>query len=34
MEGIGIYFIFIAVVIIAIFAFIISYREDHPKKAK
>ena len=30
----GIYFIFIAVVIIAVFAFIISYREEHPKKVK
>jgi hypothetical protein len=30
----GIYFIFAAILVIALFGFIIAYREDHPKKAK
>lgn len=28
------YIILLAIVVIAIFGFIVSYREDHPKKAK
>ena len=30
----GLYFVFAAILVIAIFAFVVSYREDHPKKAK
>ncbi len=30
----GVYVILAGIIIIALIAFIISYREDHPKKAK
>ncbi len=30
----ALYIILAAILVMAIFAFIISYREDHPKKAK
>lgn len=30
----GIYFIFAAVIVMIIFAILVSYREDHPKKTK
>jgi hypothetical protein len=30
----GIYFIFAAVLIIALWGIIVAYKEDHPKKAK
>ncbi len=29
----GIYFIFAAVIVIIIFAILVSYKEDHPKKS-
>jgi len=30
----GVYLVFAAILVIALFVFIVSYREDHPKKKK